>query len=100
MLGGIRLPDLVPILHLPQPTLWRMVERLRIAGSLRVERGYRDRVAGARAKWLQSPRSPDLSDAQRAKLIETAALIKEYAPLWGMEEVDRIMREQQQAGYW
>ena len=64
-----------------------------------MKRGYRDRVAGARATWLQPPGSPDLSDAQRAKLIETAALIKEYERAWSLEQVDRIRQEQRAAGY-
>ena len=49
MLGGIRAPDLVRILELPQPTLWRVVEQLRSSGALRVERGYRDKVVVGRA---------------------------------------------------
>ncbi len=86
MLGGIREPDLVRILELPQPTLWRVVEHLCITGALRVERGYRDRTAGARAKWVQPPGSPDLDDDRRAQLMETARLIREYRPLWQMEQ--------------
>ena len=44
-LGGIREPDLVRILELPQPTIWRVVEQLRRSAALRIERGYRDRGA-------------------------------------------------------
>ncbi len=96
MLGGIREPDLVRIMELPQPTLWRVVEQLRLAGALRVERGYRDRTAGARAKWVQPPGSPDLDDERRVKLIETARLIREYCPLWQME-CARVLYEEQRA---
>ena len=57
MLGGVRAPDLVRIIALPQPTVWRIVERLRRAGALRVVTTYRDGVPGARATWLQPPGS-------------------------------------------
>ena len=86
MLGGLRLPDLWRIITLPQPTTWRIVERLRLAGVLRVEHGYHDHIADARARWIQPVGSADLSDAQRAALIETAQLIRDSLPVWEMEE--------------
>jgi DNA-binding MarR family transcriptional regulator len=85
MIGGIRAPDLRRIVGLTQPTLWRLVERLRLAGVLRVEHSYHDHIVGARARWIQPVGSVDLSDAQRAALIETAQLIRDYKPLWEME---------------
>ena len=86
MIGGVRTPDLRRIVGLTQPTTWRLVERLRLAGVLRVEHGYHDHIAGARARWIQPVGSADLSDAQRAALIETAQLIRDYLPVWEMEE--------------
>jgi hypothetical protein len=94
MLGGLRLPDLWRIITLPQPTTWRIVERLRASGMLRVEQSYRDHVAGARARWIQPVGSADLTDAERARLIETAMLIREYKPLWSMEQARAHVQEQ------
>ena len=75
MLGGVRESDLVRIVGLTQPTLWRTVERLRLADAIRVEPRYRDGVAGRRTGWLQPMGSTALLDAQRAQRRETAALI-------------------------
>lgn len=86
MLGGLRARDLRSIIFTPQPTVWRIVERLRSAGALRVVTTYRDGVAGARAAWLQPPGSPDIPDNRRAELLETADLIRVYREAWGMEE--------------
>ena len=94
MLGGIRVPDLQRVAGLTQPTTWRIVERLRVSGSLRVEQSYRDHVAGARARWIQPVGSADLSDAQRATLTETALLIKEYLAVWRMEQAQARALEQ------
>lgn len=94
MLGGLRVPDLGYITSLTQPTTWRIVERLRLAGALRVERSYHDHVAGARARWVQPAGSADLSDAQRAALIETAQLIRDYRLPWQMEQAEARAREQ------
>jgi hypothetical protein len=94
MLGGVRAPDLRRIVGLTQPTTWRLIERLRLSGVLRVEQGYRDHVAGARARWIQPAGSADLSDAQRAALIETALLIRDYKPLWEREQAHARMQEQ------
>ena len=86
MIGGIRAPDLRRIVGLTQPTLWRLVERLRLAGVLRVEHSYHDHIAGARARWIQPAGSADLTDDRRADLIETAHLIRDYLRLWELEE--------------
>ncbi len=86
MIGGIRAPDLRRMVGLTQPTTWRLLKRLHLAGSLRVEQGYHDHIAGARARWVQPMGRVDLSDAQRAALIETALLIRDYLRLWEMEE--------------
>lgn len=88
MLGGIREPDLVTISRLTQPTLWRLVQRWQSSGAIRVVADYNDRVAGRRAKWLQPAESADLPDERRAYLIETAALIKTYIPLWDAEQAE------------
>ena len=76
MLGGLRAPDLKSIIQTPQPTVWRIIERLRSAGALRVVTTYRDGVPGARATWLQPPRSPDIPNDRRAELLERADLIR------------------------
>lgn len=94
MLGGIRTPDLKRFTGLTQPTTWRLVEHLRVSRVLRVEQSYRDHVAGARARWIQPARSVDLSDAQRAALIETALLIRDYRRLWEREQEEAYAREQ------
>ena len=85
MLEGIREPDLVAIARVPQPTVWRIVEGLRTSGAVRVVADYTDRSIARRAKWLQPPGSPDIPDARRAELVETAELIKSYLPLWVAE---------------
>lgn len=94
MLGGVRAPDLGYMTSLTQPTTWRIVERLRLSGALRVEHGYHDHVAGARARWVQPPGSADLSDAQRAALIKTAQLIRDYRLPWQMEQARAQAKEQ------
>ena len=94
MLGGLRAPDLVALIQTPQPTVWRIVERLRRAGALRVVSTYRDGVPGRRAAWLQPPGSPDLGDARRAALVATAELIRTYRPLWQREQAQARMLEQ------
>jgi hypothetical protein len=86
MLGGVREPDLVAISGLTQPTLWRLLAGLQRAGTLRVVTSYHDRVPGRRATWIQPPGSPDLDGDRRATLVETAALIKAYIPLWQAEQ--------------
>ena len=94
MLGGVRAPDLVSIVALPQPTVWRIVERLRISGALRVVTTYRDGVPGRRAAWIQPAGSADLSDAQRAALMETAERIRAYRRPWEMEQARALLLEQ------
>ena len=94
MLGGMRAPDLQPIVGLTQPTLWRIVERLRVTGALRVDTTYRDHVPGRRAAWLQPVGSADLSDEQRATLMDTADYIRAYLPLWQIEQAQAQHREQ------
>jgi sugar phosphate isomerase/epimerase len=98
MLGGLRRRDLQSIIFTPQPTVWRIVERLRSAGALRVVTTYRDGAPGARAAWLQPPRSADIPDERRAELLETAELIKEYVRLWGMEEALATLDRQRAEG--
>ncbi len=98
MLGGLRRRDLQSIIFTPQPTVWRIVERLRSAGALRVVTTYRDGAPGARAAWLQPPRSADIPDERRAELLETAELIKEYLRLWGMEEALATLDRQRAEG--
>ena len=93
MLGGIREPDLVAISRLTQPTLWRLVEHWRTSGSIRVVANYNDHVPGRRAKWLQPPDSADLPNGRRAYLVETAALIKSYIPLWVDEQTEAAAQE-------
>ena len=94
MLGGVRMPDLVAISGLTQPTLWRLLAGLQRAGTLRVVSSYHDRVPGRRATWLQPPGSPDLDDDRRAALVETAALIKAYIPLWQAEQARARLAQQ------
>ena len=94
MIGGVRTPDLRRIVQLTQPTLWRLVERLRLAGVLRVEHGYHDHIAGARARWIQPAGSADLHDAQRAALIETAQVIRDYRRLWEEEPAEAYAKQQ------
>ena len=86
MLGGLRARDLRSIIFTPQPTVWRIVERLRSAGALRVVTTYRDGAPGARAAWLQPPGSPDIPDDRRAELLEMAELIRAYRQAWETEE--------------
>jgi hypothetical protein len=93
MLGGIREPDLVAISRLTQPTLWRLVEHWRTSRSIRVVADYNDHVPGRRAKWLQPLESADLPDGRRAYLVETAALIKVYIPLWEDEQTEAAVQE-------
>jgi hypothetical protein len=92
MLGGLRAPDLHRIIGLTQPTIWRIVERLRVTGALRVDTTYRDHVPGRRAAWLQPPGSPDLSDEQRATLMDTMEYIRSYLPLWQIEQAQGRFR--------
>ncbi len=94
MLGGLRAPDLVRIIALPQPTVWRIIERLRLAGALRVVTTYRDGVPGRRAAWIQPAGSADLSDARRAALMETAERIRAYRRPWEKEQARALMLEQ------
>ena len=98
MLGGVREPDLVAISGLTQPTLWRLLAGLQRAGALRVVSSYHDRVPGRRATWLQPLGSPDLDDDRRAALVETAALIKAYIPLWQAERARARLAQQAAEG--
>ena len=98
MLGGLRRRDLQSIIVTPQPTVWRIVERLRNTGALRVVTTYRDGAPGARAAWLQPAGSADIPDERRAVLLETAELIRAYAPLWGMEEFVAAQERQRAEG--
>ena len=98
MLGGLRRRDLQSIIVTPQPTVWRIVERLRSTGALRVVTTYRDGAPGARAAWLQPPGSADIRDERRAVLLETAELIRAYAPLWGMEQSMAAQERQRAEG--
>jgi hypothetical protein len=86
MLGGVREPDLVAISRLSQPTVWRLVERMRTSRAIRVVTDYDDHSGGRQAKWLQSPDSAKLPDGRRAYLIGTATLIKDYLSLWQEEQ--------------
>jgi hypothetical protein len=99
MLGGIRVPDLVWVSALTQPTLWRLVQELQARGVVRVVTTYRDRMPGRRAAWLQPPGSSDLDDDRRAVLIETAQLIREYIPLWQAEQGRLNMVQRRAAHY-
>src|ERR671933_1205840 len=94
MLGGVRMPDLVAISGLTQPTLWRLLAGLRGAGRLRMVSSYNDRTPGRRATWLQPLDSPDLDDDRRAALVETAQLIKAYIPLWQAEQARARLAQQ------
>ncbi len=71
MIGGIRAPDLRRIVGLTQPTTRRIIDRLRLAGVLRVEQGYHDHVAGARARWVQPVASADLTSLLKSSEVTT-----------------------------
>ena len=95
MLGGVRAPDLVSIIGTPQPTVWRMVERLRSAGTIRVVTTYRDGVPGRRAAWLQPAGSADIPDDRRGALLETAAIITSYVIPWQLEQAAAVAARQE-----